>query len=80
MPENEISTRLYKIGKTRTPSHFAAARLTIGVSSDARAAKALRISSFIDGETFAYTGEYRAAEEVRDVNHSPPDKRVKRGI
>ncbi|KAG1800701.1 hypothetical protein EV424DRAFT_1586805 [Suillus variegatus] len=41
------------------------------VSSAPRAAKPFRRSSWIDHDTLLSTGGYRAAEEVRDVNHSP---------
>lgn len=63
-----------------TPRAFAAARLTIGVSSAARDENAFRISFLICGDTFAYTGAKRDADDVRDVNHSPRDRRFKRGI
>ena len=63
-----------------TPSHLAAALRTIGVSSAVRAVNAFRMSSFIWEETFAYTGEYKAAEDVREVNHSACAKRLSSGI
>ena len=64
----------------RTPSHLAAARRTIGVSSAPNAAKDLRSSSWIVGGTFGYTAGYNAAEDVRDVNHSPCESRFSKGM
>jgi hypothetical protein len=56
---------------SRTPSHLAAALLTIGVSSAPSFANDFRSSSWVAGVAFGYTGEKRAAEEVREVNQSP---------
>lgn len=39
--------------RSLTPSHFAAARLTIGVSSEPREVNPFRSSSCIAGDTFA---------------------------
>jgi hypothetical protein len=63
-----------------TPRCFAAALLTIGVSSEQSPAKAFLMSSLICDDTFAYAGAYKAADDVRDVNHSPRVRRVSRGM
>lgn len=63
-----------------TPSHFAAARRTIGVSSVPSAAKLLRNSSWSCGGTLSYIEGKRAHDDVLDVNHSPCASRFRRGI
>lgn len=52
----------------------------MGVSSAANTANARRMSSLICEDTLEYTGEYKAAEDVREVNHSPRESRLTRGM
>lgn len=65
--------------EVHTPNHFAAALLTIGVSSDPRDVNPFRSSSWTAGDTLEYTAEYSAADDVREVNHSPVDRRLTNG-
>lgn len=59
---------------------LAAARRTIGVSSEDKVEKSFRSSSRIWGDTFEYAGGKRAAEDVREENHSAWANRLSNGI
>lgn len=63
-----------------TPNHFAAARLTIGVSSEASVVNERLSSSLSCEDILEYTGENKAAEDVLEVNHSPRERRFSNGI
>lgn len=62
-----------------TPRAFAAARRTMGVSSEHSPANMRRISSCILGAAWGYGAAKRAHADVRDVNQSPVDRRRRRG-
>lgn len=63
-----------------TPRALAAARLTMGVSSWHNALKPARNSFCVDSVECAYGAAYSAQADVRDVNQSPPDRRLSAGM
>jgi hypothetical protein len=63
-----------------TPKAFAAALLTIGVSSWHRSANIFLISLWAEADALGYAVAYKAEADVRDVNQSPWERRLRRGI